>query len=533
MDTMNRPHILLIMLDTLRADRLSCYGHPQATTPHLDAFAEKSVRFERAVSPGQWTIPAHASIFTGTYPSTHMTHQIYDKHTPALPTLAEHLQRVGYRTVGFCNNPLLGVVENDLDRGFEAFYNYGGAFPQRPPEGIQRSNWLTKIADLLKRWLHHLNRPAQNLLTHNEFVLNLMLHPWLVSLWEERIHFKGNTRRSLDDMRAYLRTHTGRGERPLFVYLNLMQTHLPYDPPLPFVQKFAPSYQEAPEARDFMRTYNRQTYRWITPIVEPFTPLQHRVLNELYNAELAYEDQLLAPLLGDLDDPQVRENTLVIITSDHGEGLDHHGFVGHALVTYEDLVHVPLMLRYPPQYPAGATVTAPVSTRRLFHTVLDAAQITSLGPDDAAGDEDSAPGTIADLSLARAAHGAEQDIVLAEAYPPLTMLTLMEQRNPDAIDTFRCRAVRRAIYAPQEPAAYKLITVDDQPEELFDLAADPGELHNLLAEYPEWGKRLEDLLTAGVTQAEARRPALASQPRRARLKNKKLADRLRGLGYIR
>ena len=180
----NQPNILLIVLDTLRADRLSCYGHPAATTPHLDAFAEQSVLFERAISPAQWTIPAHGSLFTGEFPSTHGTTQIYDRHAVGQQTLAERLTQAGYATVGFCNNPLLGVVENDLDRGFEAFYNYGGILPTRPRllRRHERINdWLESAVAWLKDQVRSLNGPIQAVFTQNDFLLGLMMHPWLVS----------------------------------------------------------------------------------------------------------------------------------------------------------------------------------------------------------------------------------------------------------------------------------------------------------------------------------------------------------------
>ena len=88
--------------------------------------------FERAIVPAQWTIPSHASLFTGEYPTTHMINQIYNTLGDNQKTLAELLKAGGYKTVGFCNNPLLGAVENRLDRGFEEFYNYGGAIPNPP-----------------------------------------------------------------------------------------------------------------------------------------------------------------------------------------------------------------------------------------------------------------------------------------------------------------------------------------------------------------------------------------------------------------
>ena len=96
-ESRKRPDILLLVLDTLRADRLSCYGHPTETSPTLDAFAETGTRFERAISPAQWTIPAHGSLFSGEYPTTHGTTQITHKHAPGHPTLAEHLDRARAR----------------------------------------------------------------------------------------------------------------------------------------------------------------------------------------------------------------------------------------------------------------------------------------------------------------------------------------------------------------------------------------------------------------------------------------------------
>ena len=131
---MNRhqPDILLIVLDTLRRDRLSVYNPALRTSPHLHAFAEGAACFERAISPAQWTIPAHASLFTGVYPTTHQVTQADGMLSGSYATLAEILQAGGYHTAGFCNNPLVGVLQNDLQRGFVDFYNYAGAAVNRP-----------------------------------------------------------------------------------------------------------------------------------------------------------------------------------------------------------------------------------------------------------------------------------------------------------------------------------------------------------------------------------------------------------------
>jgi len=524
-----KPDILLIVLDTLRADRLSCYGYPRETSPSIDAFAEGGVLFERAISPAQWTIPAHASFFTGEYPTTHMTTQIYDKHSKDQITLAEVLHREGYLTVGFCDNPLLGVVENGLDRGFEEFYNYCGTLPNRPAIADARPRAVGRFAQRLARVLGRSTIPIQDLFAHKNLLLRIALHPRVVPLWQRLVNFKGNTAQSLRDVVGYLRTRQRKGvERPLFAFINLMETHLPYRPPPRFIRKFAPYYWRDCEALDFMQSYNLEHYGWMIPLTEPLTKLQHRVINDLYDAEVAYEDHLLRRLFVYLDEPEVRDNTLVIIASDHGEGLNHHNFVGHSLVAYDDLVRIPLIVRYPRRYPKGERVSTPVSGRRIFHTVLEAAGVSPAS--SSAGGMQGAPVDMAGLSLARALDGPDPEvgIVFAEAYTPETLIALMESEDPGAIETFRCRLMRRAAYRDN----YKLITVGDEPDELFDVVNDPEELDNLISEKPEVAAELSKLLTEFLAEMETRRPTNWEASRLSLDENEEILDRLRGLGYV-
>lgn len=521
----SRPNVVLIVLDTLRADRMSCYGYDRETTPFIDAFADQATLFERAVVPGQWTIPSHASLFTGEYPTTHMTTQIYDTLGEDLVTLAELLRDEGYRNVGFCNNPLLGVVDNNLDRGFEEFYNYGGAVPNYPDISQSRPKLVGQLVERYARLMRSIIAPLQNRFAHDSLLLRIAMHPLIVPLWQNSINFKGNTKRSLRDVVGYLRAHQHSNDpRPLFTFVNLMETHLPYRPAARFIQQFAPYYEEDRKAQDFMRNYNLEHYRWMVPLTEPLSELSDRTLNDLYDAEVAYQDRLLRRLLRDLNKPAVRDNTMVIITSDHGEGLNHHNFVGHSLVAYDDLVRVPLIVRYPRLYRQGKRVSSMVSTRRVFHSVLEAA---GAAPDTEGLDR--APIDVEGLSLTQAINGSGAGgFVFAEAYTPDTLLTLMENESPAAIDTFRCRSMRRAAYEGR----YKLITVGDEPDELFDVIDDPGETRNLASEYPDRVGRLEDALSGFVNDAEARRPANWASARRLSLDNEEVSERLRALGYI-
>src|SRR5690606_8954129 len=134
-----KPHIVFIVLDTHRYDRLGAYGCTRGLTPNLDAFAGSATLFEHAVSPAQWTLPPHASLLRGELPTTHLTTQSGDMLDPAFRTLAVWLRCSGYDTTGYCNNPLVGVIDNGLTRGFNTFYNYGGAVPTTPASDLRRS----------------------------------------------------------------------------------------------------------------------------------------------------------------------------------------------------------------------------------------------------------------------------------------------------------------------------------------------------------------------------------------------------------
>jgi len=418
-------------------------------------------------------------------------------------------------------------VDNELDRGFEEFYNYGGVFPNRPDISESRPRAAGRVAQRIGRTLNSLNQPIQDWVTHNNLLLDIMLHPLIVPFWQRYINFKGNTRQSLGDLVGYLRTRQKKGaERPIFAFLNLMETHLPYGPPARFVRRFVPYYHSDRQARSFMQSYNYETYRWITPITEPFTELEDHVLNDMYDAEVAFEDHLLRQLLEYLDQPEIRDNTLVILMADHGEGVNHHDYVGHSLVTYDDLVHVPLILRYPRLYPEGKRISTPVSTRRVFHTALEAAGVSPANAQSTAEEARN-------LSLTRSLNGSdpEQGIVFTEAFPQKTLLALMENKAPKVIDAFRCRATRRAIFSSSLDS-YKLITIDNQPEELFDVNTDPPELCNLISEQPQIAVALERLLKGEIAKAEARRPTSLPPSSFSLNNDKNLADRLRGLGYI-
>ena len=520
-----KPHIVFVVLDTQRRDRLGCYGYARGTSPNLDAFAQGATVFEQAISPAQWTIPAHASFFSGEFPSTHMIVHGSDAIDPHFQTLAERLRVAGYRVTGFCNNPLVGVLDNGFRRGFEAFYNYGGAIPAVPTNtSEEHPGVLSKLRTSYQRWLYRVSERVQNVFTRPNRIFRLAMNPLLVPLWTRYARFKGDTAASIKDIVRFVDTEMGaHGKQPHFLFINLMQTHLPFTPPQRYVDTFAPIFNEDPSAAAFMRAYNRQAMRWMFPLGEALPDHHFQVMSDMYDAEVAYQDHLLAGLLDALNQQEHLEGTMVIFVSDHGEMLGEHQLMGHGLGIYQELAHVPLLIRYPGQE-QGRRVTCPVSTTRLFHTVLDAAGV------DVADDGRLVAGDVERLSLARVPDSEEaaDPLVFAEAYPPDTVLSMMETHEPDLIETFHVRSTVRAVYRGR----YKLIHAEGAYEDLFALDADPWEQQSLNGE-TNVGRisELIDELEAFVEQAKSRQPQQLARAQAAPLDESVMA-RLRGLGYL-
>lgn len=533
---MTSPDIVLIVLDTQRADRLGCYGHARAITPNLDHFAAQGALFEQAISPAQWTIPSHASLFTGLYPTAHGVTQSSQSLGSGRPHLAQALRHLGYETVGFCNNPLVGVLNNGFKRGFNTFYNYGGAIPSLPRHSNPWPWPVNRLAEAYTQFLRRISYPIQNFFGQSDLAFRVSLHAFLTPLWSKMANFKGQNERSVDDVVTFLdEREAGGSDQPLFLFVNLMETHLPFWPPGEFIERVAPYFRDSREARTILRTWNREAYRWAAPLAEPLGELESRVLNDIYDAEVAYQDDYLGRLFGALERRAARSNTLTVIVADHGDGLGDHGYFGHAFVAYQELVHVPLIAHWPGRLPADTRDPTPVSTRRVYHTILDAAIETQ---EQATAVDELLEGEAANarrLSLRHTLNGRdpEQQTAFSEVYPPLNFVKAIETRQPDLLREFRCLSTRRAVVraSRDDDAALKLIHVDDAPDELFNLAADPLEASNLLNQRPAtvaaFSQALEQMMQRSSRERDAQPVGAAVD-----LESDELRQRLRGLGYL-
>ncbi len=304
--------VILIVVDTLRADALSCYGGEGTSTPHLDRLADRSFLFSGARSPAPWTLPSVCSILTGASPLVHRAIDAGSVLPPSLPTLAERLAQDGYRTGAIGHSTFL-LPRSRLDRGFDE-YDWFPRIEPAPPLGTA---------------LVHSLRPRAGV----------------------------DAERLTDQASAWIEEHA---DEDFFLWLHYFDVHLPYAPP--------PSHRpdDAPPAGMGWAFSNLNEIRFgrASPDAQ-----QRRWIRDLYEAEARYFDEQLAALVETLERLDLFDGTLIVLTSDHGEEFwEHEGFEhGHTL--YDEVLAVPLLVKLPGQTD-GLRVEGPVSTESVAATIL-------------------------------------------------------------------------------------------------------------------------------------------------------------------
>ena len=330
------PNVLFIILDTVRAASLGLYGHSAPTTPHLDRWAARGVVFERAIAPSSWTLPSHASMFTGLPPHRLSTHWL----TPlddAQPTVAEAFRDHGYRTGAFVANLQYATWEMGIDRGFERYRDY-----QVSPSQIVMNSTLGRFI-ATRRSLRTLIGTDEILGRKNAAAVNAEFLDWVANV----------------------------EERPFFAFLNFYDAHDPYLPPDTFFQ--AITGQARPHRLSPLRRVPVSARR------AGLSATAHKLELDSYDAAIAYLDHELDRLFRALEEKGVLDNTIVVVTSDHGEEFAEHGLYLHGNSLYMPSLHVPLMLWGPAGIPAGTRVNPAVSLTDLAATLTELAGIDRSG----------------------------------------------------------------------------------------------------------------------------------------------------------
>ncbi|WP_204106733.1 MULTISPECIES: sulfatase [Spirulina sp. CCY15215] len=505
--------IILLVLDTQRADRLSCYGYEKETSPNLDRLATESTLFRNAVAAAQWTIPSHASMFTGVYPDIHQMVQSYSVLPSTLPTLAERLREGGYYTAAFCNNPLVGVINNGLRRGFYSFLNYSGLLTDRPNQAGIPANLIDRYRSWFKRVLAGTFGKVQDAFARSDALLSLSFNPLMVPLWQTALSFKGNTAKSLEDAAKLLIDRQQTEGQPIFTFINLMEAHMPYHPPRRFVERFAPHVLKDKDAQGYLRQFNSDVYGWLAPLADPLNARHKETLDGMYDAEVAAQDEQVGRFVEQLRDRGVLDNALLVICADHGEHLGEKRLLGHTNAIYNELARVPLIVRDASNaFPRSTIREEVVSTRQLFHSILTSAGCA----------------TEAEMPLTLALTGETQP-VFAMAIPPQNVLNLLMQRQPELVRERQCDRASLAVWSQE----YKLLAKGGEGDfldscELYNIVSDPTETLDLRDIMPEQTEMLQDYLEDFYQQ----KSPVAVCDRPDNFDDPQVYQRLKDLGYL-
>jgi arylsulfatase A-like enzyme len=315
------PNVLLIIVDTLRADHLSVYGYERDTSPNLVQIAQQGTVFDTAISGSSWTLPSHATMMTGVYPHVHGVVSTQKELAAHSLTLPWRLREAGYRTAAFSANTFFFNRRYGLGQGFIHFGDYFFT-----PDDAW--NQLALISN-----------------AYNE-----------VNLLGWRRNTLGR-QTAADINRAALKWILSE-KRPFFVALNYLDVHDPYTPPQPYRHMFSKEHDPGGLINIGVN------------LLPHLTPAQIHEEMDAYDGGIRYDDTEIGKLLAALHEHGLLHNTLVIITGDHGEAFGEHGLITHANALYLPLIHVPLILRWPGHVPAGLRVAQPVSTKDIGATAL-------------------------------------------------------------------------------------------------------------------------------------------------------------------
>lgn len=448
------PNLLVVVLDTARADAVGAYREEQSSspdggalpwpathTPVLDRLAAEGSVYLRARSTSAWTVPSHGSLFTGLYPSRHGAHHEHLLLSPENHTLAERLAAT-HQSAGFSENPHIGHAKG-FAQGFETFVETWRGQPSAAA--------IAPTDRLALEWL---------------------------------------------DARD--------PDRPFFLFVNFMAPHLPYAPPPEAQALFVPAIVDGLLV-DRLRAFDEWGAREHITGRQVLAPEELQILGALYRAEVAFADARLGNLLSYLARHGELDRTLVVAVGDHGENLGEHGLMEHQFSLHETLLRIPLVLRLPGVVPTGARREEPVQLVDVVPTVL-----AVMGNEAAAADAIEGIDLLGELPPSRPQ--------VAEYMRPENQRWRFERVAPDFdFDPFdqRLRAVvvRDHKLILRERGEPSLFDLSSDPGETRNLAtAEPELVSRLSAWLDTWSAAAPDRTGA---HDEAEGPALDDETRRA------------------
>lgn len=486
---MTPENVIIIILDTARAsDLCSIQNGAPATFSELGSLGSD---FTSAYATAPWSLPSHASLFTGTYSSYHGAHADH-KQLPSEPiTLAETFQRADYETAAISNNTWISeefgfargfdtfhktwqYVQSDTDLGEVARSKEGTAKLRAVAKKLTKGNTLTNIANAIYGQFFRKQQDDGAKQT-NEWVSD-----WL----QDR-----------DDA------------SPFFLFINYLEPHLEYRPLREFTEEFLPTGVSYDDAMDIPQ----DAWSYMAEKTE-MTDRDFEILWALYRAELAYLDHRIGELKASLKEADEWEETIFVVTGDHGENIGDHGLMDHQYCLYDTLLHVPLII-HGGAFTGGGESDSLVQLTDLAPTLLDAVGI------DAPEVREQFQGT----SFHPNTDTEPREYAIAEYLAPQPSMDALEKRVGELPEkVYKYDRSLRTIRSKE----HKLIRGSDNTRELYDVVQDSEERRNLVDEEPEIANRLEAELDSWLNSfdhADATGSVSMTQSTQ---------DRLEDLGYL-
>ncbi|KYH25835.1 sulfatase [Halalkalicoccus paucihalophilus] len=468
---MGHPNIAVVVMDTARA--ADTVPADPAVMPTLAELAAGGTAYTNVFTSAPWTLPSHASLFTGTYASRHGAHGGHTYLDEGFVTLAEALASEGYETVGVSNNTWI-TEEFGFTRGFERF--------EKTWQLVQSETDLGGVTRA-KHASGKVNAFVSQALSGNPLVngLNAVYDQFFRASDDDGA---ARTTAWLADWLTERET-----DRPFFCFANCIEPHIQYRPPREYAEPFLPdgAYEEAMAIRQEPRAYDVGEY--------DLSDEEFSLLEGLYRGELAYLDAKIGEFRDALKAAGEWEDTVLVVCGDHGENVGDHGFLGHQYNVYDTLLHVPLMIHGGAFEPATGEDEL-VQLLDLFPTLLDLAEV------DAPNARDQAQGR----SLLT--DGPARESVIAEYVSPQPSMEQLEERFGEVPGYMyeydrSLRAIRTGEYKyiRGSDGSEELYDVEQDPQERFDLATtEPDIAAELAAELEGWLDSFEEAETDGEVE---------------------------------
>ncbi len=470
-----KPNIFLIITDSLRFDHLSCNGYSRQTTPNIDAFSKKSTVFTKAYTPAPWTLPSHATLFTGLYPSEHQLVSGYKGITPKLssniPTLAEILSDHGYMTIGLSSNPWVGE-KTDLNRGFDLYSEYNYKISSLKQNITLPAIW--KLFQIASR----IPKIRTKVMRRHHLISNLYLNT-IIDIMSKNVNGQGE-------------------KKPVFSFVNIMNPHNPYLPHVKYLKKF--SDLKYPYRYNY---WDDQFNKYIQGKIVSDDNLRSQ-LNNFYDASIYEMDVQLGAFLKSLNDLGLMDNSIVIVTADHGKTLGEYERKEYPLHYMTDVNrHIPLMVYGAESLEPGIKDNV-CSLQDIYKFVMEETGISELEK----ADEEKYRVSLSDR-------------LNTEKYPfAFTEVKIPYAGNEDSsINDVYCI----------DDGRYSFLSNSSQDNILWDRTKDPSQVRDFSSEEPEISMKLSEELAAWIefvnnfdtqgheTQDEA---------------NRETMNRLKDLGYL-